>query len=294
MDRLPTGPSGLIPRGIALLLGLGLLAAGAFAVVQVVRGNLDPQPGAQATVTERVDYWTPHEGDQQVLRPRRTQVRDTAEGLEVLHRLDGAHSPRGDRFPLEVTDRYRLEAEPGGFARFPPTALWEEPPETVHLAVPWATDDGVRLGPFDTFQRLHEVERAGVTLVEYQAREPNQFLVDGDTVWFRNADRTAFVEPVSGTVVDYRSHETIWRAPLDRPDLLHDLEPPRENREKVWEATARPTDAATVARAEQARDRRSDHWSDVLLAGLPLLGAGEALLWAGLAGRPRRLMGGSS
>jgi hypothetical protein len=253
-------------------------------------GALPPEAGTSQAVTEKVDYWTPEEGDEQVLRPRNDHVRRTGDGLELVRRLEGPHSPRGGAFSVELGERWTLAEEPAAYATFPPTPMWEEPPATVHVGVPWEKE-GKTIGGFDDFHRLEEVRRHGLDLVKYKAREPNQFLVDGDVVWYRSAERVAFVEPVSGTVVDYRDEETLWRAPLQETELLNDVQPPRENREKVWEAVVEPTPAGTQQLAQAAERSRGDHLGQLAVYGLPALLAGQGLLWVGLTGRPKRWLG---
>ncbi|PSG96199.1 hypothetical protein BRD56_11765 [Thermoplasmatales archaeon SW_10_69_26] len=280
--------STLAVRGLLVLAGALVVATGAYAVFHLAPASLDPEPGQTQAVTERVAYWTPEDGHQQILRPRTDHVRQDADGLELVRRLQGTHSPRGGQFQVDLGDRWRLAEEPAAYAAFPPTPVWEEPPETVHVGVPWQTEDGKRIGGFDDFQRLHETERDGLALVKYEAREPSQFLVDGDQVWFRTAVRTALVEPVTGTVVDYHDEETLWTAPLEGPDIVHEIQPPRENREKVWEATVEPTPASQQQRVEQAEQTREDHLEHVLALAVPALLAGELLMGAGITGRPKR------
>lgn len=285
------GPSRLLLRGLLVLAGAFFVVASTYAGLRFAPAGLHPEAGDSQAVTESVSYWTPSEGEREALRPRSEQVRQTGDGLELFRRLAGPHSPRGDEFTVELGERWTLAEEPAAYASFPPTPLWETPPETVHVGVPWQTAEGKTIGGFDAFHRLHEVERAGLELVKYKAREPAQFLVDGDVVWFRSAERVAFVEPVSGTVVDYRDEETLWKAPLDRPEVLHDIQPPRSNREKVWEAVAEPTPTGQQQLAQAAERARADHVEQLAVYGLPLLLAGQGLLWAGLAGHPERWLG---
>lgn len=291
LPQAPEGVSGLVVRVLVFSLGALLVLGSAYAVFRIAPEDLGPKPGAHASVTETVDYWTPKQGDQEALRPVSATVRDSGANLTWVQKLQGPHSPRGGQFALELAEGYELAEDPGADVTFPPTPLWEKPPEIVYLGVPWQTEDGVQLGAFDDFYRLHEVRRDGVTLVKYEAREPNQFFISGDTIWFRSIHRVAFVEPVSGTVVDYRDHETLWRASRDRPTLLQELEPPSQSREKVWEATVEPTPASSQQLLRQAEQHRAEHLEDLLVAGMPLLAAGEVLMWGALVGRPRRWAG---
>jgi hypothetical protein len=282
------GTSKLLARGLLVAAGALILVASAYAVFALLPASFGPEPGTQQAHEERVDYWTPEEGYQTFLRPRTDQIQRSADGLELVRRLDGPHSPRGDEFRVGLEEGWRLAEAPAAHAAFPATSLWQQPAETVYVGVPWETQAGDRVVLFDDFQRLHEVQRHGLTLVKYHASEPNQFLVDGDQVWFRAAERTAFVEPISGTVVDYEDEETIWRASLEGPALLHEVQPPREQREKVWEATIEPTPGAQAQRAEQAETARAQQLEHLLAIGLPGLVVGEVLIGAGLLGRPKR------
>lgn len=287
------GRGGLLVRGFALILGAVLVAGSALAIAHEAVDRLNPEPGDQQQVTERVSYWTDDAGAGQTLRPRTTSVQDSGGRLQLIDRVEGVHSPRGDRFPLQLEERFGLADKEGGFAAFPPTPRWQEPPEMVHLGVPWRTADGVQVPLFDSFHRLHEVERDGLTLVKYKANEPNQFFVESDTVWFRNVERTVLVEPVTGTVVDYRAHETIWEAPRESSGPLGLFGTARENREKVWEATVEPTPASQQALAERAEHQLSAQLEAFAWTGGPLLAVGELAMAAAMLGRPRRLMPGS-
>lgn len=280
-----------ILRGLVFLVGVALVAVAAFAVFEVTPEDLNPEPGEQARVTETVDYWTPRSGDQQALRPRTATIEPQGDGFAFVEQIQGVHSPRGDRFALALSDRLELAEEPGAVAAFPPTPLWSEPPEIVYLAVPWETPEGVEVGAFDDFHRLREVPREGMTLVEYKAREPNQFFLTDGTVWFRSIDRTALVDPVSGTVVDYREHEILWKADAERPALLNRIDPPRTNREKVWEATVEPTPSSVQALAAQAEEQRDAMLEQALVSGGVPLAFAWVAMGAGLAGWPRRWLG---
>lgn len=290
MARLPgsEGASRLALRGLLVLVGALIVAASAYAVFALVPASLGPEAGERQAVTERVDYWTPEEGHESVLRPRTDSVRQTGDGLELLRQLGGPHSPRGDEFRVGLEEGWRLAQEPAAHASFPATPPWEKPPETVYVGVPWQTQQGVEVALFDDFHRLHEVEQDGLTLVKYHAREPNQFLRDGDTVWFRAAERTALVEPISGAVVDYHEEETIWRASVAGPALLYELRPPRDDREKVWGASIEPTPSGQARLVEQAEAARADQLADMLGYGLPALLVAEGLMAAGIVGRPKR------
>lgn len=271
--------------------GALVVALSAYAAFHLVPASLGPDAGASQAVTERVDYWTPEEGEEQFLRPRTDRVRETGDGLQLVRRLEGPHSPRGGQFEVDLGERWRLAEEPAAHASFPPTPLWEKPPKTVYVGVPWETTDGVKVATFDDFHRMKEVQRGDTSLVKYVADEPNQFLVDDDVVLFRSAQRAAFVEPISGTVVDYRTQETLWRAPLEGPPILGELNSARERKEKVWEATIEPTPSGQQQLLEQAKASRGDQLEKLLALGVPGLLAGELFLWAGIVGRPRRWLG---
>jgi hypothetical protein len=288
--RLPgsDGLSALVARGLLVLTGAALLAASAYAVFALLPASLGPEPGSERAVTESVEYWTPEEGHETVLRPRTDAVHEGSGGLELVRTFAGPHSPRGGEFRVGLDQGWRLAEEPSAHAAFPATPPWEKPPETVYVGVPWQTDRGLQLALFDDFRRLHEVEDHGLDLVKYKADEPSQFLVDDDVAWFRSVQRTALVEPISGTVVDYREEETIWRTSLEGPELLRDVRPPSDQREKVWEATIEPTPAGTQRLAEHAEEARADELRELAAYALPAVLASEALMAAGLVGWPKR------
>lgn len=290
MVSAPVGRGSLARRAVLLVLGLALVAGAAYLVFHVLPAGMQVTEGPATTVSERVSYWTPEEGRQEAIRSRSARIVEVSDGLALKERLGAAHSPRGRSFQLAINASGLVEGEPGVRVRFPTTPLFGEAPRKVHLGVPWTTDDGTAIGAIDTFHREGTVEEDGIRLVRYKAREPSQFFVTDGTIWYRAAQRTVLVEPVTGDVVDYRTHEVLWREPEPQPFVPHRVHELTTEKRKVWEATVEPTEASAQALLQQAAAARAEHLEDLLVVGLPVLGAGEVLLWGALAARPRRLV----
>jgi hypothetical protein len=283
-------------RGGLLAVGVGLVAAAAVLGFHVIPSDAGPDPGASTEVTEHAETWTPAEGWRTGTRTVTTSLVEGDEGLAVRERVQGPASPRGASFTLPVLDDdLRLAADPGGRAGFPAVPFAQSVPDTVHVAVPWADDDGeATVGAYDRFERMGTVERDGLTLVEYHARHATQQFLHEGTIWTRQSERTAIVDVVTGTVVDYEHHETLWAEPQEDDDpLLGGLQQELAEREKVWEAHLEPTDEAVGTLLERAEASRRDTVEDVLMAAGPALVAGQAMLGAALTGRPRRVLGTS-
>lgn len=296
VDRLDGAWRSMAPwlgRAALLAVGLVLVATAAYVVVHVDPGQLPTEADQPRSVTEHATTWTPDRGRQETLRQRTTVADASDDGLVHRESIDAPASPRGHRFQLPLDDRLEVDHEPGARVTFPPTPLFDAPPETVHLAVPWADEGPDPVGALDTFRRMDTVEQDGVTLVRYHARHSAQFFVHEETVWFRQTNRTALVEPVTGAVVDYRDHETLWTKPMRSNPLIGNLLNDLTTREKVWEATVEPTEAAQAQLFEQAMTARSEHLRSLATTALAALAAGEMLLWAALAGRPRRFFDGA-
>lgn len=285
-----------VGRAALLAAGLVLVAGAAYVVFNVEPGQMPSQPGEVQLVTERTDTWTPDRGDQEALRQRSLTTQDTGEGLLLQETLDAPAPPRGQRFQLALDDELEVADEPGARVSFPSTPLFNAPPERVYLAVPWegqGPDETDPVGAIDTFRRMGTVEQHDVTLVRYHARHSSQFFVQGDTIWFRQSNRTALVEPVTGTIVDYHDEETLWTKPAQSDPLIGNLLNELTTKGKVWEATVQPTPASQAALLEQAIAARGEHLQGLLAKALPALGAGELLLWAAIANRPRRFFDGA-
>lgn len=276
---------------MALVLGVGLVFAAAYLGLYLVPFSNGVEPGASTSVTERAETWTPEDGWREDLREATARIEVEDDGLVFEERLSSPAPPRGNVFELPVEEDLRLAHEPGARASFPPMPVFQEPRDTVYVAVPWSDGDQARVGAYDRFEHIETVERDGVTLLEYHARHGSQqFLHDG-TIWTRASERTALVEPVTGTVVDYEDHETLWAEPHEDDDpVLGSIKQQLAEREKVWEATIEPTDASSSALLDQAEAARDDHVQRIVAAAAAPLIAGQALLAAGLTGRPRRLM----
>ncbi len=268
------------------------MAASFVIVFHVVPSELSPKAHRGEPVSEQARTWTPEQGWSEQIRRSSAEVVEEGEDLVFEKRVSNAHSPRGAVFEVPVEEDLRLVEEPGARMAFPAVGFFEEPAETVFLAVPWSGqgEDTVRV--FDRFEWVAVDEREGLTLVEYHARHGSQALLHGDHIWFRQAERSVLVEPVTGSIVDYEEAEALWSEPYEAGDprfgfLLQGL----QEREKVWEASVSPSPAAQQALVEEAKQARNDHALELAWTGGPVFVAGQALLFAGLAGWPRRAFG---
>lgn len=279
-----------LPRRVLLFVaGLALVAASAYVVFHVLPSNQTAQPGEEVRIDERFRAWTPEEGWTEGLRTRTVAVVDDPAGLALRERVEGAASPRGASFSLPVDGALNVEGEPAVRAGFPATPLFGEPRETVYLAVPWADDGHAAVGAIDTFHRSDVVDRDGTGLVEYNARHVAQFFVHDDKIWYRATARTVLVEPLTGDVVDYDRHETLWIEPMPVEGLPHGVHELTTERERVWEAHVEPTATAQAALLERAQHHRAERLEELAAVGLPILGLGDVFLWAAIAARPRRV-----
>jgi len=275
-------------RAVLVLAGVGVLLGGGYLVTEGIPDALDADDAPPRSYREHVSYWTPEEGHQQALRSTEQSIEASSRGLALVERVEGVHSPRGAAFALPVNETYDVPGEPAVDARFAPTLPWEDPPATVHLAVPWATSEGTRVGAIDTFHRLDVVERDGTTLVKYFAREPSQFFVVDGTIWYRSAERIEYVEPATGSVVDYERTETLWTEDFDPSTVGQLTREYTSEREKVWSATVKPTPTASDRLLEQALEKRESVVEEAAwTAGIAFV-VGQTLLGAGLMARPRR------
>lgn len=279
-------------RLILFTVGVLLVAGSAYVVFGVLPAGVGAQAGESRAVTEEVRYWTPDDGWNEELRERTSRLVDVDEQLTLDENVDSAASPRGASFRLPVDQRLRVQGEPGVTAGFPPTPFFESPPETVHVAVPWAQSGRAKVGAFDTFYRTDVTERDGLELVRYQARHSSQFFVHEEKIWYRASVRTALVEPASGTVVEYSDHETLWTEPLPLLGTAHKVHELTTERERVWEAQVDSTPATEQKLLEEAKAERAEQLKDLLSYGLPGLAAGELMLWAAIARRPVRAFPG--
>ncbi len=286
--------SSLFRRGALLLTGLLLLAAAAAIAVDRTSAPIQAEPGSSTTTQEEIAYWTPEQGWREQVRERTERIVERQDGLALQGTLSGAFSPRGGAFTLPVDEGLEVTGEPGVRAGFPSTPLFGEIRDVVHLGVPWDNEHGLAVGAIDAFHRMGTEQRGGVTLIEYDARHVGQFLVTDGTIWYRATARTALVEPLTGMVVDYRDHETLWSEPVHGPlgetglPLLGDLDERFTHRERVWASDVRPTPEASQALLERAIDARHDHLWDLALPILPALVAGELAIGMALVGRPER------
>lgn len=269
------------------------MAGSAYIVFHVHPTDTQAQTGQRASVTEQARTWAPQAGWEEHLRQRSVTLDDDGETLTLREHIETAASPRGDRFELPVDGTLHVAGEPGVRATFPTTPIFEAPPAVVYLGVPWETDQGAVVGAIDTFHRMGVTEQDGLELVRYHAREASQFFVHDGTIWYRETNRTALVEPVTGLVVDYHAQETLWTEPHHTGFLTAPLLQQLESKEKVWEAIVEPTPAGEQALLEQAKARRAEHLEDLFTKALPVLGLGEVLLWAAIARRPHRAFPGS-
>ncbi len=248
--------------------------------------------GGSVTVEETAETWTPEEGWREDVRRTSVSVVEDGEGFLLTERVSNAASPRGTVFEVPVLDDLRLVEEPRARLGFPAVGFFQGPVETVHLAVPWENEGADTVHLFDRFDRVGVVERGGVSLVEYHARHGNQALLHDGEIWFRQADRTVWVEPVTGVVVDYEESEALWSEPYRGGNpLLGSLLQGLEGKEKQWEATVAPTPAASAALLEEAKEKRADHALELGAWALPVLVVGQVLMFAGLVGRPRPVFG---
>lgn len=280
-------------RAALVLVGAAAILVAAWAVFDAIPASAGPGPGTEATVTESVERWTPQDGFERTERTSTHRI-EAEDGATVFReRISSEASPRGDAFELEVEDGLRLAHEPGARAGFPATPFMGTPPETVYVAVPWEDDEVARVGAYDRFERAGTVERGGIELVEYTARHGRQAFLHGDTIWYRQSSQTALVEPVTGTVVDYRDHESLWRESFeDGGPLLGSLQQDLAQPEKAWEATVEPTEASSDELLEQAKAERAEVARKMAGTALAGLVVGDACLLAALMARPRRLFGG--
>lgn len=280
-------------RGALVLLGAAVIVTAAWIVLDAIPSSAGPGPGTEATVEESVQRWTPEDGWEQTERTSTQRIEGEADAAVFRERISSEASPRGDDFALEVEDGLRLAREPGARAAFPATPFLGTPPETVYVAVPWEDGGDASVGAYDRFERTGTVEQDGVELVEYSARHGRQAFLHEDTIWYRQSSQTALVEPVTGTVVDYRDHESLWREPYEGDDpLLGSIKQDLAGPEKTWEATVEPTEAASSALLDEAKAQRAEVATEMAATASAGLVLGDALLLAALTARPRRLFGG--
>lgn len=269
-------------------LGVALVAAAVFLVFYVMPGSFAGDVEASVTVAETAKTWTPEEGWREEVRRTSVDVTASGEGFVLRERVSNAASPRGSMFEVPVFEDLRLVEEPRARLGFPAVGFFQEPLEAVHFAVPWEGEEADTVHLYDRFERMGVVERGGVSLVEYHARHGSQALLQDGEIWFRQADRTVWVEPVTGTVVDYEESEALWSEPYQGDDpLLGSFLQGLEGKEKRWEATVAPTPAASSSLLESAKEERvrlaleSGGWS------VPVFVIGQALMFCALVGWPR-------
>ena len=275
-------------RLVLLVLGAGLVLAGASVLFEVGPASPTAVRASTVTLAETIHYWTPDSGWQQAGRLYETRLYEGAHNLTREERIIGPHSPRGDLFTFEVDADLRVLSEPGVRADFSPHAGLADVPSTVYIGVPWATRGQSAVGAIDRFELVGRESLDGTRALRYEARHGEQFFVSGETVWFRAAIRTAWVDPKSGLRLDYRDHEIIWSRPLtdvpliNLPAVLAEQVTPRE---KVWEAIVTPTDASRESLQEQASAYRQGQTLRQALWGVPLVAVGEMMLWGALVNR---------
>lgn len=274
--------AGQILLGILLVAGAGALA---FAIVPQ---SLGPQPGAEHTTEEEIRYWSPDDGWQQATRTDRVRLAQVGEELRFEQTVEGPHSPRGDRFTFTIGEDYELTEEEGLRTGFPPTPYLREAPRNVYLAVPWELEEGVSAGAHDNLTLTGTAERGDLELLVYEAYHGNQFFHPEDGLtWYRAVERTVYVEPVTGTVVDHQTHEVLWKETYPTVEGIAvpwTVQKPLVEREKVWEAHVSPSAESQADRVEAAEDRRSSYHWRMIAAGLPTLILGEVLIWRGAVG----------
>lgn len=273
---------------ILFTIGVALIAGSAYVVFGVLSSGVGAQAGESQAVTEEIRYWTPDDGWSEGLRERTSRFVEADEHLTLDENLGSTHSPRGASFRLAVDQWLRVQGEPGVTAGFPPTPLFDSPPDTVYVAVPWAQSGRAKVGAFDAFHRTGVTEQEGLDLVRYHARHSSQFFVHEEKIWYRASVRTALVEPATGTVVEYSDHETLWTEPLPLLGTAHRVHELTTARERVWEAQVDTTPATEQKLLEKAKGERTEQLKDLLSYGLPGLAAGELMLWAAIARRPVR------
>jgi hypothetical protein len=126
----------------------------------------------------------------------------------------------------------------------------------------------------------------GLDVLRYEARHDDQFYVTPNgQVWFLAVERVAVVEPLTGTLVDYRVHETLWRQVDAAPEIPLPIDVDLSERERVWEAMITPTPATVDERLQAAEEGRQDHHVRMALYGLGPLLLGELAIFMGLTGR---------
>lgn len=275
--------AGQILMGTLLIAGAGALA---FAIVPQ---SLGAEPGQEHTVEEAIRYWTPEDGWQQATRTERVRVDEAGDGLRFEQTVDGPHSPRGDRFAFAIGEDYELTDEEGLRTGFPPTPYLREAPRNVYLAVPWELEQGAYAGAHDNLTLIDTTQRQGLEVLVYEAYHGRQFFhpMDGLT-WYRAVDRTVYVEPLTGTVVDHQTHEILWKETypiIEGIPAPWSVQKPLIEREKVWEAHVSPSAESQAERIEAAEDRRSGYHWRMIAVGLPTLLLGEVLIWRATAGR---------
>lgn len=273
-----------IARTLLFFAGVGAVLGAALFVLALAPTTVSAEDGLERAYKEEVRYWTPSDGWQVATRTRTFVLDDTPAGGELREAIEGPHGPRGDSFRLHTDADGVVVEEPGVRVAFPPSPPPFDPFSAVHLGVPWERSGASAVAAIDSFERVGTAERHGLRVTVYEARHVGQFYVTGETAWFRSTARVAFVEPLTGRVVDYEDHETLWRkhVPSERPlSLLPSL---FEAPERVWDLHAEPTEETRAAMAEDAKRARTDYFARLAAGGLPLLLVGEgamagALLW---------------
>lgn len=279
----------LVRRLLVFGLGLALVASAVILTFYVMPEAFSARTEESLTVRETASTWTPEAGWREEVRRTSVDMVESGEGFVVEERVSNAASPRGSVFEVPVFEDLRLVEEPRARMGFPAVGFFQAPMETVHLAVPWEAEGSDTVHLYDRFDRVGVDERGGVSLVEYNARHGSQALLHDGEIWFRQVDRTVWVEPVTGMVVDYVEEEALWSEPYRGGDpllgsVLQDLE---GGKEKRWEATVAPTPAASSSLLESAKEERmmlaleSGGWS------VPVFVIGQALMFSGLVRWPR-------